>query len=101
VWPPNSDGTWTAGQQDVFWKSSNSNDLWEAWWNNGWSGAQHVPVGVGRVGSAPSVATNAQRDEEDVFFKDAQTDSLYEVVFNTRTQKWYDMGVVPKVGTLG
>jgi hypothetical protein len=99
VWPPGSD--LPAGQQDVFWRSNGTNTLVEDSWYNGWGGWKAIAAGAGHVGSAPTVAINVQRHEEDIFFTDAVTGGLYEVIWNSQGRQWFDMGVVPNTAILG
>jgi LasA protease len=66
IWPSGTRNP--AGQQDVFWKGSGNNGLWEAVWNNGWYGPSALPA-INNAASAPSAVINAPRDEEDVWWE--------------------------------
>jgi len=71
-----------AGQEDVFWKGSGNNGLWEGIFNptSGWSGPYPVP-NVNNVASAPTVVINAPRDEEDIWWKGTDN-QLWETYWN-------------------
>ncbi len=55
------------GQEDLFWKGSGDNRLWEAVKNDGWQGPFSVPD-VDNVASAPTAAVNAALNEEDIYW---------------------------------
>jgi hypothetical protein len=65
VWPSITRNN--PGQQDVFWKGSGDNRLWEAVMNNGWRAPVPVP-GVGNVASAPAAIVSSGLNQEDIFW---------------------------------
>ncbi len=92
VWPNGLPGH-GPGQQDVFWKGADAN-LWEAVWNNGWHGPSRI--GMGPLGSAPSVVTNPARNEDDVFWKGTDN-NLWEAYWSYGSG-WHgpnDLGMGP------
>jgi hypothetical protein len=81
VWP--SASRRAAGTEDLFWKGSRDNRLWEAMKNRGWRGPFSVP-GVRNVASPPTVGVNAALNQEDVYWT-ATDDHLWE---DTWAGKW-------------
>jgi murein DD-endopeptidase MepM/ murein hydrolase activator NlpD len=79
VWPSGSINT--PGQQDVFWKGSGNNGLWEAVWNNGWHGPSQVP-GPNNLSGAPTAVVNPARSEEDVYWRGTDG-QLWEITWTT------------------
>lgn len=93
VWPSVTRNT--PGQQDIFWKGSSDNRLWETVLNNGWRAPSSVP-GVDNVASSPAVAVNAALDEEDIYW--TGTDShLWQEIWAGKWSGPYDLGM----GSLG
>ena len=91
VWPNN-------GQQDVFWKGYGDNRIWEAVWNNGWHGPSPIP-GLTNAESAPTVAVNTARNEEDVYHKG--TDGTLWVEVWQPANGWLPAHPVANMGTPG
>lgn len=65
VWPSITRNN--PGQQDVFWKGSGDDRLWEAVMNSGWRAPSPVP-GVSNVASAPAAVVNSALNQEDIFW---------------------------------
>ena len=83
------------GQQDIFWKGSGDNRLWETVLNDGWRAPSPVP-GVSNVASTPAAVVNAALDQEDIYW--TGTDShLWQEVWAGEWSGPHDLGM----GSLG
>jgi hypothetical protein len=65
VWPSITRNN--PGQQDVFWKGSGDNRLWEAVMDSGWRAPAPVP-NVSNVASAPAAIVDSALNQEDIFW---------------------------------
>ena len=91
IWPNGKRNP--AGQQDLFWKGSGNNGLWEAIWNNGWHGPTAVP-NVNNVASAPTAIINAPQDSEQIFWK-GTNNQLWEMVWAGHWSGPFQIGTGP------
>jgi hypothetical protein len=92
VWPSITRNA--PGQEDLFWKGSGDDRLWEAVMNNGWQAPRSVP-GIGNVASAPAAVVNATLNREDIYW--TGTDGhLWQEVWTGKWSGPYEL----EVGTL-
>jgi hypothetical protein len=82
------------GEIDVFWRGTDAN-LWEAYRSSGGWSANPLKIGMGPLGSDPTVAVQSN-GEEDVFWKGTNGD-LWEAWFDGR---WHGPLEI-HMGTLG
>jgi hypothetical protein len=87
-------------EEDIFWAASDAN-LWEIEWAGAWT-APHVVPGMGPLGSSPSLAvwpggTRKTPGEQDVFWKGAGNNGLWEAVWNNG---WHGPSPVPGVNNV-
>ena len=85
-------------EEDIFWQGTD-NQLWVLNWAGGWS-TPHA-VGMGPLGSEPSAVwpsgTRNTPGQQDVFWKGAGNNGLWEAVWNNG---WHGPSPVPGVSTV-
>ncbi len=88
---------WSAtGQQDVVWRGTDGN-MWEASWNNGWSGPANR--GFGPMGSEPAVVVSPYFNKE-YFFWEGMDSGLWWATWSS-ANGWTGPEEVSGMGPLG